>query len=135
MSIREYRGKSRDRGICARDKLDFLVDYGSDVATEEGEGDMETMSPRRKESSVGSGRLREDDSDASSSKRPRRDSERPLANAGLLSSSRGGDDSTSSGAVTSRNNPVRDRWMLTRSEIVRQLLRVRIIRVCGPHLG
>ncbi|KAE9043338.1 hypothetical protein PR003_g4470 [Phytophthora rubi] len=69
------------------------------------------------DSSVGLRRPREDDSDTSSSKRSCSDSDRPFADAGPLSSPRGGDDSTSSGAATSHTNPVRDPWMPTPSEI------------------
>ncbi|KAE8899792.1 hypothetical protein PF003_g15869 [Phytophthora fragariae] len=51
----------------------------------EGEEDKETSNSERKESSVGKRRPHEDDSDASSSKRSRSGSDRPLADAGLLS--------------------------------------------------
>ncbi|KAE8953791.1 hypothetical protein PR001_g32744, partial [Phytophthora rubi] len=46
-------------------------------------------------------------------------SDRPLADAGALSTPRGGgdDDSTPSTTVTSRTNPVRDPWMPSPSEI------------------
>ncbi|GMF59930.1 unnamed protein product [Phytophthora fragariaefolia] len=57
------------------------------------------------------------DSDASSSKRSRSGCDRPLADAGPLSSPRIGDDSTSSGTVVSRTGPVRDPWIPTPSEI------------------
>ncbi|GMF56871.1 unnamed protein product [Phytophthora fragariaefolia] len=62
-------------------------------------------------------RPREDDSNASSSKRSCSGSDRPLADAGPLSSPRSGGDSTSSNTVVSRTGPVRDPWMPTPSEI------------------
>ncbi|KAE8961490.1 hypothetical protein PR001_g30026, partial [Phytophthora rubi] len=73
----------------------------------------------RNEASVGTRRPREDDSDASSSKRSRSGSDRPLADAGALSTPRGGgdDDSIPSTTVTSRTKPVRDPWMPSPSEI------------------
>ncbi|KAE8976529.1 hypothetical protein PR001_g25388 [Phytophthora rubi] len=88
-------------------------------AVEEGEEAKESSSSGRSESSVGTRRPREDDSDASSSKRSRSGSDRPLADAGALSTPRGGDDddSTPSAAVTSCTNPVRDPWMPSPSEI------------------
>ncbi|KAE8898266.1 hypothetical protein PF005_g26523 [Phytophthora fragariae] len=106
ISVGEYQ-KSR-KPIYARDLLFQDIDVGSDVDMEEGE-----------ESSVGTRRPREDDSDASSSKRSRSGSDRPLADAGALSTPRGGDDddSTPPAAVTSRTNPVRDPWMPSPSEI------------------
>ncbi|KAE9105704.1 hypothetical protein PF010_g12906 [Phytophthora fragariae] len=80
---------------------------------EEGEEEKETSSSGHEGSSVGTCRPREDDSDASSSKRSRTGSDRPLADAGALSTPRGGDDDdfTPLAAVTSRANPVRDPWM------------------------
>nr|KAE8932975.1 hypothetical protein PF009_g17004 [Phytophthora fragariae] len=86
---------------------------------EEDEEEKETSSSGRKGSSVGTRRPREDDSDASSSKRSRSGSDRLLADAGPVSSPRGGDgdDSTTSATVTSRTNPVRDPWMPSPSEI------------------
>ncbi|KAE9283700.1 hypothetical protein PR003_g27056, partial [Phytophthora rubi] len=86
---------------------------------EEGEEEKESSSSGRNKSSVGTRRPREDDSDASSLKRSRSGSDRPLADAGPLSSPRGGDDddSTPHTAVTSRTNPVRDPWMPSPSEI------------------
>ncbi|KAE8954595.1 hypothetical protein PR002_g32040 [Phytophthora rubi] len=86
---------------------------------EEGEEEQGSSSSGRNEASVGTRRPREDDSDASSSKRSRSGSDRPLADAGALSTPRGGgdDDSTPSAAVTSRTKPVRDPWMPSPSEI------------------
>nr|KAE8918140.1 hypothetical protein PF009_g31543 [Phytophthora fragariae] len=86
---------------------------------EEGEEEPGSSSSGRNEPSVGTRRPREDDSDASSSKRSRSGSDRPLADAGALSTPRGGgdDDSTPSAAVTSRTKPVRDPWMPSPSEI------------------
>ncbi|GMF51845.1 unnamed protein product [Phytophthora fragariaefolia] len=81
------------------------------------EEDEGTSSSTRVDPSVGSRRPREDDSDASSSKRSRSSSDRPLADAGPLSSPRSGGNSTSSNTVVSRTGPVRDPWMLTPSEI------------------
>ncbi|KAE9159200.1 hypothetical protein PF002_g31794 [Phytophthora fragariae] len=86
---------------------------------EEGEEERESSSSWRNEASVGTRRPREVDSDASSSKRSCSGSDRPLADAGALSTPRGGDDddSTPSAAVTSRTNSVRDPWMPSPSEI------------------
>ncbi|KAE9014290.1 hypothetical protein PR003_g5948 [Phytophthora rubi] len=116
ISIGEYKKKACGKAIYARDELQALLDDGSDADMEEAEGDKETLSPKRKESSVGSRRPREDDSDTSSSKRLR--SDRPLANAGLLSSPGGGNDDDSTPSLTSTpcTNPVRDPWMPTPSE-------------------
>ncbi|GMF59115.1 unnamed protein product [Phytophthora fragariaefolia] len=69
---------------------------------------MGTSSSTRVDPTVGSRRPREDDLDASSSKRSRSGSDRPLADAGPLFSQRSGGDSTSSGSVVSRTGPVRD---------------------------
>ncbi|KAE8985092.1 hypothetical protein PF011_g20520 [Phytophthora fragariae] len=86
---------------------------------EEGEEERESSPSGRNESSVGTRRPREDDSDASSSKRSRSGSNRPLADAGPLSTPLGGDDddSTPPATVTSRTNLVRDPWMPSPSEI------------------
>ncbi|GMF52343.1 unnamed protein product [Phytophthora fragariaefolia] len=85
---------------------------------EDGEEEDEgTSSSTRVESSVGSRRPREDDPHASSSKRSRSGSDRPLTYAGSLSSPRSGGDFTSSGVETSRTAPVRDSWTPTPSEI------------------
>ncbi|KAE8893795.1 hypothetical protein PF005_g28334 [Phytophthora fragariae] len=117
ISVGEYQ-KSR-KPIYARDLLFQDIDVGSDVDMEEGEEAKESLSSGREESSVGTRRPHEDDSDASSSKRSRSGSDRPLADAGALSTPRGGDDddSTPPAAVTSRTNPVRDPWMPSPSEI------------------
>ncbi|KAE9163219.1 hypothetical protein PF005_g30536 [Phytophthora fragariae] len=81
--------------------------------------ERDSSSSGRNEASVGTRRPREDDSDGSSSKRSRSGSDRPLADAGALSTPRGGgdDDSTPSAAMTSRTNPVRDPWIPSPSEI------------------
>ncbi|GMF50468.1 unnamed protein product [Phytophthora fragariaefolia] len=79
--------------------------------------ETETSSSRRNDPSVGSRRPREDDSDASSSKRSRSGSDRPLADAEPLSSPRSGGNSTPSGFVASRSGAVRDPWMPSPSEI------------------
>ncbi|GMF58003.1 unnamed protein product [Phytophthora fragariaefolia] len=116
MSVMEYM-KARSTATFTGDELQALFDDGSHADMEEDEGDKETLSHRRKESSVGSRRPHEDDSGCLSSKRSRSGSDRPLADAGPLSSPRGGGDSTPSGVETSRTNPVRDPWMPTPSEI------------------
>ncbi|GMF61033.1 unnamed protein product [Phytophthora fragariaefolia] len=85
-----------------------------ETGEEEDEG---TSSSTRVDPSVGSRPPREDDSDASSSKRSRSGSDRPLADAGPLSSPRSGGDSTSSNTVVSCSGPVRDPWMPTPSAI------------------
>ncbi|KAE9108177.1 hypothetical protein PF010_g11997 [Phytophthora fragariae] len=102
----EYH-KTRDKFVYARDTLFDGID---DVDMEEGEEEKESSSSGRDESSVGTRRPREDDLDASSSKRSRSGSDRPLADAGALSTPRGGDDddSTPSAAVTTPTTPVRD---------------------------
>ncbi|GMF56453.1 unnamed protein product [Phytophthora fragariaefolia] len=101
MSLGEYK-KARDNTGFARDELETLFDVGSDADMEDGEEDEEISSSRRDDPSVGSRRPREDDSNASSSKRSRSGSDRPLADAGPLSSPRSGGDSTSSSTVVSR---------------------------------
>ncbi|GMF61270.1 unnamed protein product [Phytophthora fragariaefolia] len=84
---------------------------------EDGEEEDEVpSSSTRVDPSVVSRRPRGDDSDASSSKRSRSASDRPLDDAGPLSNPRSGGDSTSSGTVVSRIDPVRDPWMPTPSE-------------------
>ncbi|GMF64132.1 unnamed protein product [Phytophthora fragariaefolia] len=104
--------------VLARDELEALFDVGSDADMEDGAKEDEgTLSSTRVDPSVGSRRPREDDSDASSSKRPRSGSDRPLADTGPLSSPRSGGDSTSSNTVVSRTGPVRDPWMPTPSQI------------------
>ncbi|GMF56385.1 unnamed protein product [Phytophthora fragariaefolia] len=112
----EYK-KARGNTVFARDELEALFDVRSDADMEDGEEDEEASSSRRDDRSVGSRRPREDDSDASSSKRSRSGSDRPLADAGPLSSPRSGGDSTPSGLVASRTAPVRDPWMPSPSEI------------------
>ncbi|GMF42231.1 unnamed protein product [Phytophthora fragariaefolia] len=104
--------------VLARDELEALFDVGSDADMEDGEEEDEgTSSSTRVDLSVGSSRPRDDHSDASSSKRSRSGSDRPLADAGPLSSPRIGGDPTSSGTVVSSTGPVRDAWMPTPSEI------------------
>ncbi|GMF68799.1 unnamed protein product [Phytophthora fragariaefolia] len=69
--------------VLARDELEALFDVGSDADMEDGEEEDEgTSSSTRVDPSVGSRRPREDDSDASGSKRSRSGSDRPLADAG-----------------------------------------------------
>ncbi|GMF48375.1 unnamed protein product [Phytophthora fragariaefolia] len=94
MSLGDYK-RTRGNMVLARDELEALFDVGSDA-------DMEDGGKRR---------------DASSSKRSRSGSDRPLADAGPLSIPRSGGDSTSSNTVVSRTGPVRDPWMPTPSEI------------------
>ncbi|KAE8962192.1 hypothetical protein PR002_g29677 [Phytophthora rubi] len=110
ISVGEYHEKARSKPTYANETL---FDGMDDLDMEEGEEEQDSSSSRRNEASVGTRRPREDDSDASSSKRSRSGSDRPLADAGALSTPRGGgdDDSTPSAAVTSRTNPVRDPWM------------------------
>ncbi|GMF69298.1 unnamed protein product [Phytophthora fragariaefolia] len=117
MSLGDYK-KARGNMVLARDELEALFDVGSDANMEDGEEEDEgTSSSTHVDPSVGSRRPREDDSDASSSKRSRSGSDRPLADAGPLSSPRSGGDTTSSNTVVSRTGPVRDPWMPTPSEI------------------
>ncbi|GMF51985.1 unnamed protein product [Phytophthora fragariaefolia] len=117
MSLGDYK-KTHGNALFARDELEALFDVGSDADMEDGEEEDEgTSSLTRVDPSVGSRRPRKDDSDASSSKRSRSGSDRPLADAGPLSSPRSGGDSTSSDTVVSRTGPVRDPWMPTPSEI------------------
>ncbi|KAE8888714.1 hypothetical protein PF005_g32272 [Phytophthora fragariae] len=115
ISVGEYH-QTRDKVTYARESL---FDGIEDADMEEGEEERESSSSWRNEASVGTRRPREVDSDASSSKRSCSGSDRPLADAGALSTPRGGDDddSTPSAAVTSRTNPVRDPWMPSPSEI------------------
>ncbi|KAE9264295.1 hypothetical protein PR003_g32852, partial [Phytophthora rubi] len=120
ISVGEYH-KSRGKVTYANETLfDGMEDLDmEDLDMEEGEEERDSSSSGRNEASVGMRRPGEDDSDASSSKRSRSGSDRPLADAGALSTPRGGDDddSTPSAAVTSRTNPVRDPWMPSPSEI------------------
>ncbi|KAE9067606.1 hypothetical protein PF010_g27399 [Phytophthora fragariae] len=115
ISVGEYH-KSRGKVTYANETL---FNGMEDLDMEEGEEERDSSSSGRNEASVRTRRLREDDSDASSSKCSRSGSDRPLADAGALSTPRGGgdDDSTPSAAVTSRTNPVRDPWMPSPSEI------------------
>ncbi|KAE8967158.1 hypothetical protein PR002_g28150 [Phytophthora rubi] len=117
ISVGEYQ-KSRGKVTYASETL---FDGIEDADMEEGEEERESSSSGRDEATVGTRRPREGDSDASRSKRSRSgsDSDRPLADAGPLSTPRGGDDgdSTPSAAVTSRTDPVRDPWMPSTSEI------------------
>ncbi|GMF48402.1 unnamed protein product [Phytophthora fragariaefolia] len=106
---------AQQHGVC--DELEALFDVGSDADMEDGEEDEVTSSSRHDDPSVGSRRPHEDDSDASSSKRSRSGSDRPLADAGPLSSPRSGGDPTPSGVVASRTAPVRDPTTPTPSEI------------------
>ncbi|KAE8962013.1 hypothetical protein PR002_g29725 [Phytophthora rubi] len=114
ISVGEYH-KTRGKVTYANETL---FDGMEDLDMEEGE-ERNCSSSGRNEASVGTRHPREDDSDASSSKRSRSGSDRPLADAGALSTPRGGgdDDSTPSAAVTSRTKPVRDPWMPSPSEI------------------
>ncbi|GMF64027.1 unnamed protein product [Phytophthora fragariaefolia] len=102
MSLGDYK-KTRGNTVFDRDELETLFDVGSDADTNDGEEeDEEASSSRRGDPSVGSRRPREDDSDASSSKRSRSGGDRPLDDAGPLSSPLSGGDSTSSNTVVSR---------------------------------
>ncbi|KAE8883897.1 hypothetical protein PF002_g28324 [Phytophthora fragariae] len=115
ISVGEYH-KTRGKVTYASETL---FDGLEDLDMEKGEEERDSSSSGRNEASVGTRRPREDDSDASSSKRSRSGSDRPLADAGALSTLRGGDEdgSTPSAAVTSRTNPVRDPWMPSPREI------------------
>ncbi|EGZ18307.1 hypothetical protein PHYSODRAFT_332132 [Phytophthora sojae] len=111
LSIPEYRERLKA-------KLDDAVDFDDDVEMEEGEA----SSSKRKESidsdsldpHAGSRRPREgDDSDASSSKRSRGESDTPLSAAGALSSPRDVVTSSSPRAAQAARDP----WMPSASEI------------------
>ncbi|KAE8996140.1 hypothetical protein PR002_g19413 [Phytophthora rubi] len=119
ISVGEYHEKARSKPTYANETLFEEMGIGGDVDMEEGEEERDSSSSGCNEASVGTRRPREDDSNASSSKRSRSGSDRPLADAGALSTPRGGgdDDSTPSAAVTSRTNLVRDPWMPSPSEI------------------
>uniref|UniRef100_H3GR97 Uncharacterized protein n=1 Tax=Phytophthora ramorum TaxID=164328 RepID=H3GR97_PHYRM len=94
------------------------LDYGSEVEEGELEGDKDTLSPAHKDSNVGLRRSREDDSNASGSKRSRSGSGTPLAVAGALTNPRSEDDSTPSVVpAASRTGSVRDLWMPSQFEI------------------
>uniref|UniRef100_H3H6L2 Uncharacterized protein n=1 Tax=Phytophthora ramorum TaxID=164328 RepID=H3H6L2_PHYRM len=94
------------------------LDYGSEVEEGELEGDKDTLSPGHTDPNVGLRRPREDDSNASGSKRSRSGSGTPLAAAGALTTPRDGDDSTPSAAVAaSRTEPVCEPWMPSQFEI------------------
>ncbi|GMF60010.1 unnamed protein product [Phytophthora fragariaefolia] len=108
MSLGGYK-KTRGNMVLAHDELEALFDVGSDADMEDGEEEDEVpSSSTRVDPSVGSRRPREDDSDASSSKRSRSGSDRALADAGPLSSPRSEGNSTSSSTVVSRTGPVRN---------------------------
>ncbi|GMF59076.1 unnamed protein product [Phytophthora fragariaefolia] len=68
MSLGEYK-KALGNTVFARDELEALFDVGSDADMEDGEEDEEASSTRRDDPRVGSRRPREDNSEASSSKR------------------------------------------------------------------
>ncbi|KAE8967837.1 hypothetical protein PR003_g33146, partial [Phytophthora rubi] len=99
ISVGEYQ-KTRSKVVYARETLFEELGIGGDVDMEEGEEERDSSSSGRNEASVGTRRPREDDSDTSSSKRSRSGSDRPLADAGALSTprDRGDDDSTPSTA-------------------------------------
>ncbi|KAE8908569.1 hypothetical protein PF003_g7936 [Phytophthora fragariae] len=98
ISVGEYHERARSKPTYANETL---FDGMEDLDMEEGEEEQGSSSSGRNEASVGTRRPREDDSDASSSKRSRSGSDRPLADA----------------AVTSRTKLVRDPWMPSPSEI------------------
>ncbi|KAE9009099.1 hypothetical protein PR001_g16524 [Phytophthora rubi] len=118
IAVGEYQ-KTRSKLVYARETLFEDLGVGGDVDMEEGEEEREPPFSGRDEASVGTRRPRGDDSGASSSKLSRNGSDRPLADAGTLSTPRDGDDddSISPATVTSRTNPVRDPWMPSSSEI------------------
>ncbi|GMF61843.1 unnamed protein product [Phytophthora fragariaefolia] len=108
MSLGDYK-KTRGNMVLARDELEALFDVGSDADMEDGEEEDEVpSSSRRDDPSVGSRRPREDDADASRSKRSRSGSDIPLADAGSLSSPRSRGECTLSGVDTSHTGAVRD---------------------------
>ncbi|KAE8912964.1 hypothetical protein PF001_g26194 [Phytophthora fragariae] len=86
ISVGEYH-KTRGKVTYANETL---FDGMEDLDMEEGEEEQDSSSSGRNEASVGTRRPCEDDSDASSSKRSRSGSDRPLADAGALSTPRGG---------------------------------------------
>uniref|UniRef100_H3H055 Uncharacterized protein n=1 Tax=Phytophthora ramorum TaxID=164328 RepID=H3H055_PHYRM len=101
------------------------LDYGSEVEEGELEGDKDTLSPGHTDPNVGLRRPREDDSNASGSKRSRSGSGTPLAAAGALTTPRDGDDSAPSAVVAaSRTEPVREPWMPSQSEIGSRFVRI-----------
>ncbi|GMF47887.1 unnamed protein product [Phytophthora fragariaefolia] len=77
MSLGEYK-KAHGNTVFACDELEALFDVGSNADMEGCDEDGETSFSRRDDPSVGSRRHREDDSDASGSKRSRSGSDRPL---------------------------------------------------------
>ncbi|GMF62227.1 unnamed protein product [Phytophthora fragariaefolia] len=90
MSLGDYK-KTRGNMVLARVELEALFDVGGDADMQDREEEDEGISSStRVDPSVGFRRPREDDSDASSSKRSRSCSDRPLADAGPLSSPRSG---------------------------------------------
>uniref|UniRef100_H3GK45 Uncharacterized protein n=1 Tax=Phytophthora ramorum TaxID=164328 RepID=H3GK45_PHYRM len=94
------------------------LDYGSEVEEGELEGDKVSLSPGHTDPNVGLRRPREDDSNASGSKRSRSGSGTPLAAAGALTTPRNGDDSAPSAVVAaSRTGSVREPWMPSQFEI------------------
>uniref|UniRef100_H3GHX3 Uncharacterized protein n=1 Tax=Phytophthora ramorum TaxID=164328 RepID=H3GHX3_PHYRM len=99
--------------------LTEAIEYHA-VTVEEGEleGDKDTLSPGHTDPNVGLRRPREDDSNASDSKRSRSGSGTPLAAAGALTTPRDGVDSAPSAVVAaSRTEPVREPWMPSQFEI------------------
>ncbi|GMF62333.1 unnamed protein product [Phytophthora fragariaefolia] len=88
MSLGDYK-KARGNMVLAHDELEALFDVGSDADMEDREEEDEVpSSSTRVDPSVGYRRPREDDSNASGSKRSRSGSDGPLADAGPLSSPR-----------------------------------------------
>ncbi|GMF64329.1 unnamed protein product [Phytophthora fragariaefolia] len=93
--------------VLTRDELEALFDGGSDADMEDGEEEDEwTSSSTRVDTSVGSRRPHENDSDASGSKRSRSGSDRPPADAGPLSNPRSGGDSSCGVAHCSSARPM-----------------------------
>ncbi|GMF56070.1 unnamed protein product [Phytophthora fragariaefolia] len=118
MSLGDYT-KTRSNTLFACDELEALFDVGSDADMEDDEY-MKTRFPRLKGVMIQvwdhvvlvrtTRTLRARRARAATS-------DRPLADAGRLSSPRSGGESTSSNTVVSRTGPVRDPWMTTPSEI------------------
>ncbi|GMF31105.1 unnamed protein product [Phytophthora fragariaefolia] len=113
MSLGEYK-KARSNTVFARDELEALFGVGSNADMEDGEEDEKASPRRRDDPSVGSRcpRLGRFELKASRSV-----SDRPLADAGPLSSPQSGSNSTPSGVAASCTAPVRDPWMPSPSQI------------------
>uniref|UniRef100_H3GYS9 Uncharacterized protein n=1 Tax=Phytophthora ramorum TaxID=164328 RepID=H3GYS9_PHYRM len=118
LSVAGYHSRWHEKRIYSPGGEGVPLDYGSEVEEGELEGDKDTLSPGHTDPNVGLRRPREDDSNASGSKRSRSGSGTSLAAAGDLTTPRDGDDSTPSAVVAaSRTEPVREPWMPSQFEI------------------